>query len=155
MSRKRRSTSRAASPVDDFGFVNFESVIVVRGEAGDLTDGAVDVEHGATGATDEMVVVVADTVLVASCRTSWLDPPDEVLVDEDAERVVDRLARDCPELRSDLVAEFVGGGVWAVGDDSQDCQPLSGHLHSVLAQEFFRRVGHDFIQAQILDSVNN
>ena len=47
---------------------------------------------------DDVVVVVADPVLVASCRARRLDPADQVLVDQDAERVIDRLPRDRAEL---------------------------------------------------------
>ena len=96
--RIARSTGRAAAPVDDFGFVDFESVVVVGGEAGHLANSAVDVEHRAAAPADQVVVVVADPVLVASCRASRLDPADQVLVDQDAERVIDRLPRDRAEL---------------------------------------------------------
>src|SRR5690242_1519160 len=49
----------AQAPVGDLGLVDHEAVVVVRGQAGHLADGAVDVDDGATGPADEMVVVVA------------------------------------------------------------------------------------------------
>ena len=102
---------RAAAPVDDLGFVDLEAVIVVGGEAGHLADRAVDVEHGAAASTDQVMVVVTDSILVAGRRSGRLDPADEVLVDQDAERVVHRLAGDRADDGADVVGQLVGRGV--------------------------------------------
>ena len=55
----------AQAPVDDLGLVDREAVVVGRGQARRLTDGAVDVDDRAAGAAHEVVVVVADARLVA------------------------------------------------------------------------------------------
>ena len=39
-------------------------------------------------------------------------------------------------------------------NDAHDRESLSSDLHAVLAKEFYRWLGHNFIQAQSLDSVN-
>ena len=99
------SARRAVPPVDDLGFVDLETVVVVGGEAGHRSDSAVDVEHDAAASADQVVVIVAHSIFVAGSGSGRLDPADEVLVDEDAERVVDRLARDRPDDRPDVVGE--------------------------------------------------
>jgi hypothetical protein len=143
------------APVDDFGFIDFEAVVVVDGEAGHLADRTVDVEHRAAASADEMVVVVSNTVFVASRRAGRLDPADEVLVDQDAERVVDRLPGNRPELGTHFVAQLVCRGMWVFHNDAHDREPLSGDLHAALAQKFHRCLGHEFIRTRILDFVNN
>ena len=79
-------------PVDDFGFIDVEPVVVVGGEARHVADGTVDVEDVVAPSTDQMVVVVPHPILVAGRRTGGLDPTDQIMFEEDAERVVDRLA---------------------------------------------------------------
>ena len=131
-----RSTGRASTPIDDFGFVNFESVGIVGGEAGHLANSAVDVEHHPADPADQVVVVVADPTLVATCRARRLDAANQVLVDQNAERVIDRLPRDGAELGAHDVAQLVGCGMWVLRNDAHDRESLSGDLDAVLAQEF-------------------
>ena len=138
-----RSTGRASAPIDDFGFVNFESVGVVRGEAGHLANSAVDVEHHPAHPADQVVVVIADPALVATRRARRLDPADQVLVDEDAERVIDRLPRDGAELGAHDVAQLVGCGMWVLRNGAHDRESLSGDLDAVLAQEFYCWFPHE------------
>ncbi len=80
-------------------------------------------------------MVVTGAILVARGRTGRLDPTQEALVDEDAERVVHRLAGHSPDARADVVDHVVGRGMWALGDGSHDRQPLRGDLHTVPAKE--------------------
>ena len=71
------SAGGAQAPVDDLGLVDDEAVVVGRGQARHLADRAVDVDDGAAGAADEVVVVVADAGLVAGDRAGRLDPAGE------------------------------------------------------------------------------
>ena len=109
-------------------------MIIVRGEAGHRPDCAVDVERGAAGSTDQVMMIVSHSVLEPGRGSGWLDPADEVLVDQDAERVVYGLAGDRPDHRPDFVGQLVGRGVGARRHRPHDGQPLGGHLHAVLAQ---------------------
>ena len=86
----------AVAPVDDLGFVDDEPVVIGGLQARPVPHRAVDVDGDAAAAADEVVVVVVDPVLVASRRARRLDAPDESLLGQDAEGVVDRLARDGP-----------------------------------------------------------
>ena len=67
----------APAPVDDLGLVDLVARVVGRRQARGVADGAVDVDHPAAGAADEVVVVVADPVLVAGRRPRGLDAPQE------------------------------------------------------------------------------
>lgn len=104
---QRGSGTMGSAPVDDLGLVDLETVIDVHGEAGHCPDGAVDVEGAATDSTDEVVMVVIDSVLEPCRRPCRLDAAHEVLVDQDPERVVHRLARDRAENGPRLIGEFV------------------------------------------------
>ncbi len=92
----RIATGGAVPPIDHFGLVDREARGVGGLEARGMSDGAVDVDHAAAGAADEVVVVVADAVFVAGGRASRLDPSQESGVDEGGKSVEDRLMRDRP-----------------------------------------------------------
>ncbi len=147
----------AAAPVDDFGFVDLEAVIVVGGQAWHGPDSAVDVKHAATGAADQMMVVVADAILETCRRASGLNAANEVLVDEHAQRVIHGLARDGANHGADVVGEVIGRRVRTHGEGAHDGQPLRSYLHSMRAKQLLYSVGrvnHESIQSPILDSVN-
>src|SRR6266545_7970187 len=73
-------TVGTSAPVHDLGFVDLVAQVVGRRQAGGRADGAVDVDHPVAGSADEMVVIVANPVLVAGRRPGGLDPPEEPLV---------------------------------------------------------------------------
>ena len=124
----------AAAPVDDLGFVDLVAGVVGGGEARRVADGAVDVDHATARAADEVVVVVADPVLVPRRRPGRLDAPQQPGVGERAEGVVHRLARDGADLGADDPVDVVGGAVRPFGHGPQDGQALSGDPHAVAAQ---------------------
>ncbi len=80
-------------------------------------------------------MVVAGASFVASSRSGRLDAPEDLPVDQDAERVVDRLTRDCADARADANDHVVGSGMGMLGDSAQDGQTLSSHLNAMLAEE--------------------
>jgi hypothetical protein len=129
-----RLTLRTYAPVRDVGFVDLVAVVVGRGKARRGTDCAVDVDETAADATDEVVVVIIDAILVASGRPYWLNSPDEALFDEDAEGVVDGLARDRADFISGHLGNVFGRDVRSTGHRSEDSQSLGRHLYSVLTQ---------------------
>jgi hypothetical protein len=55
-----------ATPVHDFGFIDFIAASIGGRQARRETDGAVYVDHAAARSTNQMVVVVADPILEAS-----------------------------------------------------------------------------------------
>lgn len=138
-------TRGAATPVDDLSFVYFESVVIVGREAGRCPHRTIDVKGGVADATDQVVVIVAYAVFVARRRSARLDPPDDPFVDEDAERVVDGLARDRPEGRSHIVGELISGGVPANRYRSENGEALRRDLQSMLTQHcvWFGAHGYD------------
>lgn len=78
-------------------------------------------------------MVVADAVLVASRRTGGLNAPQQAFVDQDAECVVDRLARDGADIVSGGLGDIVSGAVGAFRHGLEYGQPLRRHLHTMLA----------------------
>ena len=133
--RRCRDTVGAAAPVDDLGLVDLVARVVGGRQARGVADRAVDVDHPAAGSADEVVVVVADPVLVAGRRPGRLDAPEEALVGEDAEGVVHRLARDRTDLGPHDAVDVVGGAVRPVGHRPQDGQALGRDLQAVLAEQ--------------------
>jgi hypothetical protein len=53
------------TPIDNFGLVDLEPGVVVRGEARNLTDGAIDIDRAPARTADEVMVVVSHPDLVA------------------------------------------------------------------------------------------
>ncbi len=125
----------AAAPVGDFGLVDFVALVVGGGETGRRADGAVDIDHTAAFAADQMVVVVADPILEARGGPGRLNAPEKAFGDEDAERIVHRLQGDGPDLGPDGVGHAVRGDVRLACDDAQDGQSLGGDLNAMLTKQ--------------------
>ncbi len=102
---------RAAPPVDDLGFVDLETVIIVRGETRCQPDRAVNIEHLAAAPADQVMMVVIHSILVPGRGSGRLDPADEVPVGQGTEYIVYRLARDRSDDRPDVFDQLVSGGV--------------------------------------------
>ena len=101
-----------------------------------------------------MVVVVTDAVLVAGSRPGRLDAPEQALVDQNAEGVVDALTRDRTNLGSDGLGNVVCRTVRSIGHRPQDGQPLGRDLYTALAEKIGLLSGwmhgHGHIIGQIL-----
>ena len=136
------TASRAAAPVDDLGFVDLEAVIVVCSEARRRSHSTVDVKHRRTAATDQVMVIVADAVLVPCRRSGGLDAANQVLVDQQTERVVDGLTRDRADNSTDILGQVISRRMRTKGQGTHDRQPLRGDLDPVLAQELIPGVDH-------------
>lgn len=131
------------APIDDFSLVDSEAVIVVGGEARNVANGAVDIDGRSARATDQVMMIVADAVFETGRRTGRLDSTNEVLFDEYAERVVDRLAGDCADDVAHVVGELIGGAMAARRYCVHDGEPLGGHLHAVAAKKLFDLTTHE------------
>jgi hypothetical protein len=83
---------RTAAPIGDFSLVDLVAHVVDRRQARGSADSAIYVDDSAALATYQVVVVIINATLVASSGPDGLDSPDQTLVDQDAERVVDGLA---------------------------------------------------------------
>ena len=102
---------RAGAPVDHFGFVDLEAVVIVGMQARGFADGAADVLGLAAGTADEVMMVIADPVFVEGGGVGRLDAADDALVREYVQDVVDGLTRNGTELGADLLGELIGGRV--------------------------------------------
>ncbi len=109
-------------------------MIVIGHKTRCITNGAIDVKHQSAVTTDQVVMVVTDSLLVAGRRPGRLDTPDEALVDQNAEGVVHPLARDGTDLGPDHLRYIVCGAVRSFGHRPQDGQPLGRDLDTVLAK---------------------
>lgn len=125
----------AATPVHDLGFIDLESLVVGRGQAGRVTHRTVDVNGPITDPADQVMMVVTDPGFVPSRRTGRLDATDKALVGHDPKGVIDCLTGDRADLTADKARDVVGGAVGPVGHRPQDRQSLRGDLHSVPTQE--------------------
>ncbi len=76
-----------------------------RFETGRRSDGAVDVDGGAAGPADDVVVVVADALLVAGGTSRGLDPAEKIYCGERTERVIHGLPRNTAQLVVDRVED--------------------------------------------------
>jgi hypothetical protein len=85
---------------------------VARLETRRRADHAVHVNHVAADATDEVMVIVAHTIFIASGRSHGLNSAEKVVVHQHVECVVHGLARDRAEVeahdRSYIVCTHMG-----------------------------------------------
>jgi hypothetical protein len=82
-----------------------------------------------------MMVIVADAIFETGGRPHWLDAPQEPLLGQQAEGVVDRLAGDGADLGSHHFSHAVGGDVRLPSDSTQDGQTLGRDLDAVLTKK--------------------
>src|SRR5262249_49021960 len=141
---------RTAPPVRDFGLVDLVAHVVDGRETRSGADCAVDVDDAPADSADQMMMVVADAILEPRRRSGGLNAPDESFGDQDAECVVHRLKRDCPDFRPRDLSHSVGGGVRLRGDRPEDGQPLGGDLNAALTKEISRS-GQDPTITQIFE----
>ena len=89
-----------------------------------------------------MVMVVVDPILEARRGSGGLNAPDQPFGDQNAERVVDRLERDCTNLRPDRISHGVRCDVRLTRHRAHNSQPLSGDLNTALPKEVCRVSDH-------------
>lgn len=132
-SRVRRETLRTGPPVDDFRFIDLVPRAGDGSQARRLATGAVHVDQSPASATDKMVVVVPDPILVEGRRPCGLDPPDKALPGQDAKGVVYRLSRDGADLSANGLGEVVRRGVGPSRHCPQHRQALGRDLDTMFA----------------------
>ena len=88
-----------------------EAEVVVDFQARPVTRRAVDIDHAATVATHQMVMVVVDAVLVSGRRPRRLNAPDQTLLGQHAQGVEHRLSRHRPDAGAHIVDEIIGSGM--------------------------------------------
>ena len=96
---------------------------------------AVDINRATARATDDVVMIVVDPVLIAARRMGRLNAPYEAIFGQNAQGVVYRLARDRTDLSPHQVLDLVRRAVRAVGHRSQDSQTLSRHLDTAFTEQ--------------------
>lgn len=105
-----------------------------RGEAGSLSDHAIDIDDEVARTTHEMVVIVPDAPFVASYGSGRLNAPDESDLGEGAQRVVDCLMRDIGEVLADSMNDGFSIRMLIGAYSIQNCNPLLGHAQGAVPQ---------------------
>ena len=131
-----REAIRTAAPIGDLGLVDLVALVVGGLETGGRANRAVDIDHTAAASTDQMVVVVANSVLEASGCPGRLNAPDETFGDQDAESVVHRLERDRTDLGPHDLGHLVGRDVRLPCHCPKDRQSLGRDLNTAFTKEF-------------------
>jgi hypothetical protein len=82
-----------------------------------------------------MVVVVADSILIARRRPGGLDASNEALGDQKPKGVVDRLAGDGTDLGPHGLGDVIRGAVRSTGHRPEDGKTLGRDLDTVLPKK--------------------
>ena len=123
------------APVNHLRFVDPETVFFLRRQAGRVADGAIDIHGLAAAPADQMVVVVADPVLVKGGGAGRLDPPDEPAFHQHAERVIDRLFGNRADARPDILGDRIGRGMLPFRDRPHHGQTLGRDRDSMFSEQ--------------------
>ncbi len=115
--------------------MHVELPIVGWGETRPVSHRTVDIDQPVAVAADEVMVIVANSILEACRRTGRLNRSDDVVLGQHGQRVVDRLARYRSDLSPNGFGNLVGAPVWLSRYGSQHGQALRRHLKSVFSQE--------------------
>ena len=84
------------------------------------------------------MVIVTDSVLVASRRVRRLDASYQSFFSEGGENVVDCLSGDRADVFPHAFLDRIGCGMWLPRDSTQDGEPLRGHGEFVVTKELGR-----------------
>jgi hypothetical protein len=85
--------------------------VIGGGQARGVPNGTVDIDRFSAGATDNVVVIVPNTILVERRRSGGLDAPNDTFLGQDSEGVVHRLTRNGPDLTANILGDVVSRGV--------------------------------------------
>ena len=124
------------TPIGHLGLVDLEAIDIRCFETRSIAHCAIDVDDVTAFATDEVVMVVSDAVLVQSGRANRLNSTDQTFVDQKAEGVIHRLAGDCSDVGLRCLGDVFGRAVGLVGHRSENGEPLRGDVESVALQGF-------------------
>ena len=130
-----RETPGTGAPVDHLRLIDLVTRVGGGGQARGVADGTVNIDRFSAGATDQVVVVVTNTILVAGRRSGGLDAPDESLLDKHPEGVVHRLSRDGTNLGANVLGDVVGRAVGLTRHRPQHGQALGRDLDTMFAKE--------------------
>src|SRR3954453_95131 len=133
------------APVDHLRLIDLVTRVGGGGQARGVADGAVDVDRFGASATDQVVVVVPDAILVEGRRPGGLDAPDESLLDQHPEGVVHRLPGDGADLGANVLGDVVGCAVGPTRHRPQHGQALGRHLDTLFAKEVGWIARHNWI----------
>jgi hypothetical protein len=82
-----------------------------------------------------MMMVVTDSILVESGRACGLDAPNETLLRQNSERIVNGLAGYGANAVPYMLGDIVGRTMGPLGNCSKDGQSLGGHLDAVFTKQ--------------------
>ena len=150
-----RKTLGAHSPVNYLRLIDLKTRVVGSGQARGVADGTVDVDGFAAGATDRVVVIVTDSILVKCRRPGGLDAPDEALLHQDPQSVVYRLSRNRTNVGTNFPGDIIRRAVGTTRHRPQHSQALRRDVHTVFAKKFGWIISHPRRIRQNLDSVKN
>jgi hypothetical protein len=129
------SAGWASSPIDHLSVINLVPHAVGSGQARCLANGAIDVDRLSTATTNQMMVIVADTVFVSRSRASRLNAPNQALFDKRAQDIVNGLFGDRSDLRSNQFRDLVCRTMGPASNSAKYRQPLRGYLQAIFPQQ--------------------
>lgn len=148
-----RETLGTLSPVDHLRLIDLITEIVGSGQARGVANGTVDVDGFSAGATDRVMVIVTDSILVKSRRPGRLDAPDKALLRQNRERIVDRLSRNSADIGPNVCGDIVRRAMGTTRHRPQHGQSLGCDLEAVLAKKVDWIINHADVIDQDLDLV--
>lgn len=125
---------RTGPPIDYLRLVDPVARVVCGGQAGGVSCGAVDIDCFSAAAADQVMVVVTDPVLIERGGPGGLDAPDETLLDQHPEGIIDGLSRNGSDVRANLARDGVCGGVRKLGHRPDHGQTLGRNGNAVTAE---------------------
>src|ERR1700761_2727648 len=119
----------AQAPECDYGFVDRKAVALSWLQAGGRTNDTVDIRHCPATPAREVVVVVANPVLVPRRSRAKINLAQQADFGKSAESFIYRLEGDVADTPPSQPGDLVGAGVVPRAHGVQDGQPRGCHTH--------------------------
>lgn len=114
----------------------------------------IDVDRLSAAAADQVVVIIANPVLVEGRRTRGLNAPNQPLFDEHPKRIVDRLPGNRTNAAANILRDGIRRAMRPLRYRPQHRQALGRHRNAILAKKV-SGLDHGNRISPVLDSVQN
>ena len=118
---------RAGPPVHHLRLINLISRIVHNIQTRRLPGCTIDIDHLSAASTDQVMVIITYPILIPRRRSRRLNPPNQTMLRQSPQSIVNCLTRNRPNLRPHVFRQIIRRAMRTPRHRPQHRNPLRGH----------------------------